>query len=324
MDREQLVTALSERLEVPAHSIRVFLHAYFDTAKTLIRAGEVVDLGGLGSFEYIRDNSSGQIRYYSPLPRQTGTTVRMRREDFVVPLHAVTQVHTTNTTPVDVAEIVTEVLTPQPTVSLRRYGDRIDAFDDSAAEEADETELPLPSPSEEVAYAERDEAGEDEDSAFFSDASYEQYDDESEDAVHYATPSDWPDGSASEQPRSFAYEAASVHDTVPVSDGGKQHQAVEAAADVAAVSEVPNIVLAEETEHQDFSDGDSFYKNRDQLFHPPEKKTSRGLLIIAVLVTLCVLAIILYLVYSDAPVHELPGIDPSTGHYRQAPTLFHT
>jgi hypothetical protein len=313
MNREELITALSERLDVPAHSIRVFLHAWFDTAKSLLRAGEVVDLGGLGSFEYIRNNTSGAIRYYPPLPRSADTAPRARREDFVLPMHAIAHSHAAPADPVDVASLVAELL-PRQAATHHDHSPGTPVSDEPYVDETYDPVVP-------DAWADGDVADEEQAlEAFEEEVSAHSNDDLiSSDATQaYATP----DGSGAVLPVDVVPEVtlfSAATDVRRETAGADMVVQTQSAADIRTEAVVPDFALAGESEHQDFSDDDSFYKHRDQLYNPPEKQTSRGLFITAVLLTLGVLAIILYLLYTDAPVHELPGINPSTGHVQQVP-----
>lgn len=52
-----------------------------------------------------------------------------------------------------------------------------------------------------------------------------------------------------------------------------------------------------------------FYRNRDQLYHPPEKRRSKLLMLAALVLTAIVIAIVFYMIYGEAPTREFPGVD---------------
>jgi hypothetical protein len=58
------------------------------------------------------------------------------------------------------------------------------------------------------------------------------------------------------------------------------------------------------------SDDEVFYRNRDQLYHPPDEPGRRTLLITAGILTFCVLVIIVYLLLDQSEPRELPGSAP--------------
>ena len=70
------------------------------------------------------------------------------------------------------------------------------------------------------------------------------------------------------------------------------------------------IPLEPDADRDPLSDEAVFHRNRDQLFHPPEEPSKRPLILTAVILTICILIIIVYMLLDRTEPRELPGTAP--------------
>ncbi len=325
MTRDELVTVLAGRLDAPIHSTRVFLHAFFDVAKSMLRNGESVEIGNLGVWEpEISENGElVAVRYLQPIKTAKGVGVWSYGQRYILPPQELHVPLFTDLDMVDIAEIVSEVTaragwSDEPTVRNPRQGPTQDADIPVLIPEEPEFSAPAewendPSLSELLEEMQA-EAGKEVELAFEPSETAPEQESDIEDFFD-DHPAGAPPDETTVDPRGY-----------PVSDAPPQSE--RSASDLLSVQEmhtgqplpvlkdsqaVPEKGVAEEREHEDFEDDDSFFRNRDQLYNPPENKSNRSLALVAIVLTAILIAIILYYILTDDPVHELPGVDAPTG-----------
>jgi hypothetical protein len=402
MTRDEVISELSSRTGAPGHSVRVFLHAYFDTVKTLLRQGESVDLRGLGFFEALLADSGqlASVRYYQPVAAVVGSDGVDAEQRHTLPGDALLPDISQDRDMVDIMELLREVVTIEQASRPLLIEDTVidsnrpdeqgnDAFEAARADidtellphdsgsdspelifdeeliadsadldahtgvsyrntagghDAADEDFPIPDFEEEPAddiddislYGEVDE--EDAPERFLYDASLT-----AESDVQDSARMDIEDTEQSEridsQRHSAPVPAGTAADDSMLrgkqergdidGDAGSRFQdsaeapgqrdrashAIEYEAPAAAThsAEAMPDGIASERGYADFSDDESFHRNRDQLYHPPERQKSAGLLAAAIALTVVVVIIILYMVYSEPPARELPGVDAPAG-----------
>ncbi len=332
MNREELASALASRLDVPVHSVRVFLHAYFDAVKTTLRSGETVDLGGLGFWVPVRGDSGALavVRYSQPLPAAVSAGDRFGEATFIIPLEELRSSDLSDRVVVDIAGILSEVAAPAAVngVSLLRTdtetapetpvsytpkpaSDTQDQYDDAAAVHDAESVLPV---SADDAWLETDSY-----QHGTEDATVEESYDDIQD---FLLPADEVPTPSADDYVAMDIEEQAVDETeafTPPMSADIAYPRHEIPVEYDRNVPVPDIDVADEHKHEDFSDDDSFNRNRDQLFNPPEKKNIRPLLLVAIVLTAVLIAIILYMTYVDQPERELPGVDVPAGALLRTP-----
>ncbi len=254
MTRRELIERMADRLQVPEHSAQVFLHAFFDVSKSMLRSGETVALGALGTWTPEHD-PDGVFRSVIYAPSHAASPVPVG-EDIVsgpassidsrhfIPAEALAIAHPSGRSPVDVADIVIEV--------QRGF-----------AEEAPMEETP-------VEEAPADAAPEEE-------SVEDEYPGE-EEYIEEAVPGDTDAGDMLTDEGDFLEE-----DFDEVEAEGMEAESMEGHG----------------IEDDEVEDDAVFHRNRDQLYHPPEERSNRALLFVALGLTLVVLIIILSLLFGS-------------------------
>lgn len=237
MTRRELIEQLAARLQVPDHSAQVFLHAFFDVSKSMLRSGETVMLGSLGTWvpEHDEDGTMLSVQY-TPSSQHahaatgeeivSGPASSIDARHFI-PAAALALARSADRPAVDVEDIVAEV--------QREFGEEREGTERSGEE--------------------REGAGRND-----CDAVDEEYPSEDE----YSVEDEYP-----------VEEEYPVEDEFLVEDD-EQVEDDEAVEDDAV-----------------------FHRNRDQLYHPPDERSNRTLLFVALGLTVVVLIIILSLLFGS-------------------------
>lgn len=327
MKREDLIRELSRQLDTPEHSCSVFLHAFFDVVKSMLRNGETVHLPHLGIWTPSMEPVSGKLTSVS----FTSSSQTSTGEDHAVhgPASSIDSLHfipadalETNgseTAPIDVSIIVGEVNRLFQSEDEAENGEldvdvpirqRTRDLDIPTVPEFQEVlhedDSPPPTWSEETAIL-RDE--EELDPTQINDipvsGDHDGPDDDVPDMLDLDDiPDPDPDETAQagiEADEDVLYDdprAADANDESGCDDESDAHDERYSGDDTIEESNAGEMKDDEQPGEDALDDAEVFYRNRDQLYNPPEERGSRGLLITAIVLTVCVLAIILFLVFS--------------------------
>jgi hypothetical protein len=282
--REQLILELSLRLGVPKHSAQVFLHAFFDSAKAALRTGDPLRLGGIGTWTPTihADGTLNSIDFVPSAGTFAGDDVPASGPHssidtiHFIPAEALeADASSTAATMIDVAELVEEVQSQFR--SSNGQGNR----------EASAIPLPPPPPDDEI-------PGDEE-------FSYEEDDGFADNGM--------------EGDEEIAYENEEyVHDQgIDTELTEEQERSGENADDEEIEDDEGNKEIEDDEEaEQDPDDDEVFYRNRDQLYNPPEERSSRRLLLIALTLTVIVVTILLFMFFGKEERPAVPG--HSTGY----------
>ncbi len=306
MTREQLIQALADRVDVPAHSAQVFLHACFDIIKSQLRDGESVVLPLLGKWTPIRD-SEGALNGvgYAALADESGRNGEVLHGPassidarHFIPAAALDSRNGGMRTPVDIASIVREVRTafsPEPETPPAEGANSVaspvpDAASDTASSETARMEdFPVTAPM--TASTVIEESGSEEDILLEAEIEAEQYAGELLSEEYAGEATDDADHALTAEDYSLALaDPSDIADDEPL------------------YGEAPGEV--EEEAPDPLADDEVFNRNRDQLYNPPAETSKRPLLITAAILTLCVLIIIVYILLDHSAPRDLPGSEP--------------
>jgi len=338
VNRDELIQALSQELETSEHSCSVFLHAFFDSVKTHLRKGEAVDLEALGSWKPVMAGNTGRLEDVRYVP----ATGQSAAQDGAVhgPASSIDALHFIpaealesnggSNAPIDVGVLVGEV--------NRLFSKEDDVFENDAEPQEErvsgrhdmeipsvpefqevlrEDTLPPPAWSEEAALL-RDE--EELDPSEIDDTLVEGDDDETDDSVpDMMALEDIPDPEDDEDDPSAAEaleddvetEFEAVEDEYAETDDAVSDVDIDDTAEIGDASEADEAdypANEEDSTGEDaLDDSEVFYRNRDQLYNPPKEAGNKNLLITAIVLTVGVIAIILFLVFGGNDESPLPA-----------------
>jgi hypothetical protein len=74
-------------------------------------------------------------------------------------------------------------------------------------------------------------------------------------------------------------------------------------------ADMPDADMMEMDEEEE--DNEVFYRNRDQLYHPPQERNTRPLLIVALVLTAVMIVIVLSMIFGEDERPEVPGTGES-------------
>lgn len=312
MTRDELVLALAWRAGIADHSARVFLHAFFDTAKQALRGGEELDLPGLGQWSVSADTRG---MTFQPIAQMT-RPVPPRREDaqpqarervikrYAIPVAALDGVLPRSVgQPVNVSSLFEEL--GIETRRLRPAAVDMPTLDAPPEDDIDASAMDFDLDGGDAIFEEDGTTGvatERIDAASPEQRS-EEFDIPLPSAVirDRADVPDHEDGGGGPVMDAMAADSLEAHE-VPLDDNAT---AVGAAL-AQPLEAMPGVV-------QSYQDDEEFHRHREQLYNPPaERKGGKWMIYAAVALTLIVLAIIVYLLTEESNTHELPGVDTST------------
>ncbi|MFA6233415.1 MAG: HU family DNA-binding protein [Bacteroidota bacterium] len=331
MTREELIQALAARIDVPPHNAQVFLHACFDIVKSLLRAGEDVTLQDLG--HWTAGLKSGGILTSVKYSASVSGIAEGTEEVLLgpassidamhfIPAAALEIAHTAQRASFDIAALVAEVRESlSPSVIVRS------TIDERAAEkgvpENSESEPMLEQPVLEQPMLEQPML----EQPMLEQPMLEQPMLEQpvlEQPMHEQPMLEQP---VLEQPmlKQTMLEQPMLKQTVPDSDEDRlleaemeaegyeiqaPHSQAETGMSFGDESDIALAAFRNASDKDPLSDDEVFHRNRNQLYHPPEKPGNRPLLITAAILTFCVLVIIVYMLLDHNEPRELPGSAP--------------
>jgi hypothetical protein len=316
--REQLIRDLADRLGVPEHSAQVFLHAFFDAAKAALRTGDPLRIEGLGNWipSLYEDGTLSSIEYVpvanEPAVAPVQGPVSSIDSMHFIPAAALESFSVTQNALIDVAEVVDEVQR-QFTSGNGRGSAIIDPDSDSST---------VPALSD----------VEDEDEPHDATDTIEI-----DEQPQEIAPDSLRDEDGSTEFETDQYTSSSVDDTSlsPAEDGvgidtgeafnGEDHEAdpdhtMRAAPASTETTAPPGPETAfqdpdtDEIDDEDTEEEDNevFYRNRDQLYHPPQERNTRPLLIVALVLTAVMIVIVLSMFFGEEERPVVPGAGESS------------
>ncbi len=312
MTRDELVLALAWRAGIADHSARVFLHAFFDTAKQALRSGETLDLSGLGQWSVGVDN--GDVLFH-PIAH-AARPVAPRHEDaqpqarervikrYAIPVAALDGVLPRSVgQPVNVSSLFEELgidtrrLRPT-TVDMPPHDAPLDEdieagvmdFELDGDDAMFENEVTSDLAAERLGAAP-------------SVQRIEEYD------IPLPTAVTRDEAVSPEHEYNVEEALEDVRVTPPLEERGARWDGEAATGDAMLA---PPLDAARDVA-QAYQDDEEFHRHREQLYNPPaERKGGKMMIYAAVALTLIVLAIIVYLLTEESNTHTLPGVDTST------------
>jgi hypothetical protein len=302
MTREELIDALASRVDAPAHSAQVFLHACFDIVKSALRAGEEVELPDIGAWKPRLDANGILIgvSYAAFVPAAPAVAQEVRFGPVTgidprhfIPARALEISAPVARTSVDIAGLVAEVeaafspggidaaggtVKPEGAIGVRSATRPAEAGElptDVGDPPAEAGDLPV-----EAVVAPEGTAG----------------------APVDSVPAD-EEPSAGGSPAGGPWlepELVLAENAGPGQEAGLAEEIIGAVDPVTGHADAGRDPLSDEA---------VFHRNRDQLYHPPEEPSKRPLILTAVILTVLVLFIIVYMLLDKTEPRELPGTE---------------
>lgn len=309
MKREELVRELARRLTLPEHSAQVFLHAFFDTAKAALRTGDTLRIDGLGAWTpVLHDDGTLRSIEYISAALDTGTAPAQGPASSIdamhfIPVNALENMPLRRHGIIDVADVVREV--QRLFVPAGNNGTQTAAPEQAAPESVTETGTSDADAEGETAPA---PAVTPEPAPLLDDS-----DDEAPRAEEIPVEVRSATGAESDTEEMADAATAAVHPDEAAS-GNDTPMDVQQPPREAARAEMPDEAgwpdeaeKSEADEDEDEEDNEVFYRNRDQLYHPPQERNTRPLLIVALVLTAVMLVIVLSIIFGEDERPAMPG-----------------